>query len=55
MFGKLYYQLRDEIDYQMSEEAFDEWAESLDEQFEVEVDDEPEGHDSGHQGERLAA
>lgn len=55
MFGKLYYQLRDEIDYQMSEEAFDEWAESLDEQFAVEVDDEPEGHDSGHQGERLAA
>lgn len=40
MFGKLYYQLRDEIDYQMSEEVFDEWAESLDEQFAVEVDDE---------------
>lgn len=55
MFGKLYDQLRDEIDYQMSEEAFNEWAESLDEQFEVEVDDEPEGHDSGRQGERLAA
>ena len=40
MFSKLYDDLCNDIDYQMSEEAFDEWAESMDEKFEVEVDDE---------------
>ena len=55
LFDKLYYDIRADIDHQMSEESFEEWAESMDEQFEVEVDDEPEGSDSCHQGERLAA
>lgn len=53
--NQLYYEIRDDIDHQMSEESFEEWAESMDEQFEVEVEDEPEGSDSCHQGERLAA
>lgn len=53
--NELYYEIRADIDHQMSEESFEEWAESMDEQFEVEVDDEPEGCNSGHQGERLAA
>ncbi len=53
--NQLYYEIRADIDHQMSEESFEEWAESMDEQFEVEVDDEPEGSDSSHQGERLAA
>ena len=35
--NKLYYDIREDIDHQMSEEAFEEWAESMDEQFEVEV------------------
>lgn len=53
--NQLYYEIREDIDHQMSEESFEEWAESMDEQFEVEVDDEPEGSNSCHQGERLAA
>lgn len=55
LFSKLYDDIKSELNYQMSEEAFVEWAESMDEQFEVEVEDEPEGCDSCHQGERLAA
>lgn len=35
--NKLYYEIRDDIDHQMSEESFEEWAESMDEQFEIEV------------------
>ena len=35
--NKLYYEIREDIDHQMSEESFEEWAESMDEQFEVEV------------------
>jgi Rad3-related DNA helicase len=35
--NQLYYDIREDIDHQMSEEAFEEWAESMDEQFEVEV------------------
>lgn len=55
LFKKLYYNLRDEIDYMMSEEAFEEWAESMDEQFEVEVDnDEPRDADHSEAA-RLAA
>lgn len=55
LFSKLYDDITSELEYQTSEVAFVEWAESMDEQFEVEVDDEPEGCDSCHQGERLAA
>ena len=40
--NKLYYEIREDIDHQMSEESFEEWAESMDEQFEIEVDDELE-------------
>ena len=40
LFSKLYDDIRSELEYQSSEEAFVEWAESMDEQFEVEVDDE---------------
>lgn len=40
--NKLYWDIRADIDHQMSEESFEEWAESMDEQFEVEVDDEIE-------------
>lgn len=40
LFTKLYDDIRSEIDYMMSEEAFEEWAESMDEKFEVEIDDE---------------
>ena len=55
MFSDLYYQLRNESDYQMSEEAFEELAESMDEQFEVEVDDD-EPRDADHSEDaRLAA
>lgn len=55
LFNDLYYKIRDEIDYQMSEEAFEEWAESMDEQFEVEVDnDEPRDADHSEAA-RLAA
>ena len=35
--NELYYEIRADIDHQMSEESFEEWAESMDEQFEVEV------------------
>ena len=38
-FNKLYYTIRDDIEYQVSEEQFIEWCESMDEKFEVEVDD----------------
>lgn len=38
-FDKLYYTIRDDIDYQTSEEQFVEWCESMGEKFEVEVDD----------------
>lgn len=47
LFKKLYYKLSDEIDYMMSEEAFEEWAESMDEKFEVEIDDD-EPRDADH-------
>lgn len=40
LFSKLYDDIRSELDHQMSEDSFEEWAESMDEQFEVEVDDE---------------
>lgn len=40
LFSDLYYEIRDEIEHQMSEESFEEWAESMDEQFEVEVEEE---------------
>lgn len=38
-FNRLYYTIRDDIEYQTSEEQFIEWCESMDEKFEVEVDD----------------
>lgn len=40
LFRDLCYEIRDEIEHQMSEESFEEWAESMDEQFEVEVEEE---------------
>ena len=40
LFSELYDDMCSEIEHQQSEEAFVEWAESMDEQFEVEVDDE---------------
>lgn len=55
LFSKLYDDIRGELDYQMSEEAFVEWADSMDEQFEIEVDDELDGATSGIEDGRLAA
>lgn len=42
LFSKLYDDIRSEVDYQMSEEAFVEWAEGDNASFEVEVDGESE-------------
>lgn len=54
-FRDLYYQIRDDIDHQMSEESFEEWAESMGEEFEVEIDDD-EPRDADHSEDaRLAA
>ena len=55
LFSKLYDDICSEIEHQQSEEAFVEWAESMDEQFEVEVDDELEGAASDFEDGRLAA
>jgi uncharacterized protein YeeX (DUF496 family) len=53
--NKLYWEIREDIDHQMSEESFEEWAESMDEQFEVEVDDD-EPRDADHSEDaRMAA
>ena len=53
--NKLYWEIREDIDHQMSEEAFEEWAESMDEQFEVEIDDD-EPRDADHSKDaRMAA
>lgn len=43
-FDKLYYTIRDDIEYQTSEDSFVEWAHCNDEKFEVEVDD--DGYES---------
>ena len=36
--NQLYYEIRADVDHQMSEESFEEWAESMDEKFDVEVE-----------------
>lgn len=55
LFRDLYYEIRDEIEHQMSEESFEEWAESMGEEFEVEVDDDKCGDDNCLEDGRMAA
>ena len=55
LFNDLYYEIRDEVEHQMSEESFEEWAESMGEEFEVEVDDDKCGDDNCLEDGRMAA
>lgn len=54
-FQKLYYDIRDDIEYQTSEESFIDCAEANEYKFEVEVDDEDIGDVSDNESRRLAA
>ena len=55
MFYDMYKSIRDDLEYQTSEEYFVEWAESMDETYLVEVEDESIGDGSGVESCRLAA
>ena len=55
LFNDLYYEIREEVEHQMSEESFEEWAESMGEEFEVEVDDDKCGDDNCLEDGRMAA